>query len=83
MELMTDLDNLLNTNEYWMVGQWIQMSKEHSGSNQTEQEWWEFNARNQITLWGPNGEISDYASKTWGGLLGTYHQPQWQLLEAS
>merc|ERR1712207_65028 len=31
------------------------------------QEWWEFNARNQITLWGPDG------------LIANYHQPQWQL----
>lgn len=24
-------------------------------------------ARNQITLWGPNGEIKDYANKQWAG----------------
>ena len=29
----------------------------------------EFNARNQVTLWGPNGEINDYAAKSWGGLV--------------
>lgn len=28
---------------------------------------YEYNARNQITLWGPNGEIIDYANKQWSG----------------
>ena len=31
---------------------------------------YEYNARNQITLWGPNGEIDDYAAKNWAGLIG-------------
>ena len=40
---------------------------------------WEFEARNQITLWRPRGEISDYASKQWGGLVGTYYKHRWNL----
>ncbi|KAI6855210.1 hypothetical protein D0864_08970 [Hortaea werneckii] len=40
---------------------------------------YEYNARNQITLWGPRGEISDYASKQWGGLIGSYYLPRWQM----
>ena len=78
MELMTDLDTLLNTNEYWMLGEWIEMARKH-GTNEEDQDWWEFNARNQVTLWGPDGEISNYASKQWGGLIAGYHQPQWKL----
>ena len=39
---------------------------------------YEYNARNQITLWGPEGEISDYGSKQWGGLIGSYYLPRWQ-----
>ncbi|RMZ17522.1 hypothetical protein D0860_00372 [Hortaea werneckii] len=40
---------------------------------------YEYNARNQITLWGPGGEISDYASKQWGGLVGSYCLPRWAM----
>jgi len=80
LDLMSDLDSLLNTNEFWMLGPWLQMAAQHSSSdNETEIAWWQFNARNQVTLWGPDGEISDYASKTWAGLVGTYHLPQWQM----
>jgi len=78
IELMEDLDTLLNTNRYWMLGEWIKMARKH-GTEERDADWWEFNARNQVTLWGPNGEISNYASKQWGGLVGGYHQPQWEL----
>ncbi|RMY62509.1 hypothetical protein D0863_10942 [Hortaea werneckii] len=40
---------------------------------------YEYNARNQITLWGPRGEISDYGSKQWGGLIGSYYLPRWEM----
>ncbi|RMY85789.1 hypothetical protein D0864_07220 [Hortaea werneckii] len=40
---------------------------------------YEYNARNQITLWGPGGEISDYAAKQWGGLIGSYYLPRWEM----
>jgi len=39
----------------------------------------DFNARNQVTLWGPNGEISDYASKQWSGLIRAYYAPRWEM----
>jgi len=40
---------------------------------------YEYNARNQITLWGPTGQISDYASKQWAGLISSYYVPRWEL----
>jgi alpha-N-acetylglucosaminidase len=39
----------------------------------------EFEARNQVTLWGPSGQISDYASKSWAGLISSYYIPRWQM----
>jgi alpha-N-acetylglucosaminidase len=52
----------------------------------------EFNARNQVTLWGPPlfvpnkqhtatnpGNPQDYAGKTWAGLFSSYYQPRQQL----
>jgi alpha-N-acetylglucosaminidase len=51
-------------------------------SNATTQavaDYYTLNALNQITLWGPTGEINDYASKSWGGLLGEYYLPRWSV----
>jgi len=38
-----------------------------------------FNSLNQITLWGPTGEIIDYATKQWSGLVSNYYKPRWVL----
>jgi alpha-N-acetylglucosaminidase len=32
-----------------------------------------------LTLWGPNGEILDYASKQWSGMVADYYYPRWKL----
>jgi hypothetical protein len=30
-------------------------------------------------MWGPNGEISDYAAKPWSGLLRDYYHGRWRI----
>lgn len=40
---------------------------------------YEWNARNQITLWGPRGEILDYATKQWAGVVADYFKPRWEV----
>jgi len=30
-------------------------------------------------MWGPFGEINDYASKEWNGLFGYYYYNRWSL----
>ena len=48
------------------------------GFNATQLQNRLFNARNQVTLWGPNGEINDYAAKIgWSGLVSDYYLPRW------
>ncbi|KAG0243069.1 hypothetical protein BGW41_002931 [Actinomortierella wolfii] len=45
------------------------------------EDYLEFNARNQITWWGPYGQaaLADYGSKHWGGLVKTYYWPRWKI----
>lgn len=38
-----------------------------------------YNAINQITIWGPTGQIEDYASKSWAGLVRGYYLPRWEM----
>merc|ERR1712154_163745 len=38
----------------------------------------EYNARNQLTVWGPTGQIMDYATKQWSGLIADYCQARWE-----
>ncbi|ORY67164.1 putative alpha-N-acetylglucosaminidase [Pseudomassariella vexata] len=42
-------------------------------------DYYEYQARNQITIWGPTGQIPDYASKQWAGLVRSYYRKRWEL----
>ena len=47
--------------------------------NSTEHSYYIFNAKNQITQWGPRAENNDYAAKQWSGLIISYYFPRWKL----
>lgn len=36
-----------------------------------------YNALNQVSLWGPQGQITDYAVKQWAGQVSDYLLPRW------
>ena len=38
-----------------------------------EKDLYEYNARNQVTLWGPTGNILDYGCKHWSALTKHYY----------
>jgi len=76
LEIITLLDHILGSNPNYLLGNWIEDAKKWAKNSQ-EMALYEFNARNQITLWGPTGQISDYASKSWAGLYSTYYFQRW------
>ncbi|XP_031634648.1 alpha-N-acetylglucosaminidase-like [Contarinia nasturtii] len=76
--MLIDLDDILQTDEHFFLGNWIESAKS-IGANQQEKLLFEYNARTHITIWGPNGEISDYAHKQWAGIVRDYSLPRWQL----
>ena len=76
--LITVADELLSTNPNYMLGPWTASARAW-GSDEKEKALLEFNAKNQVTLWGPTGQISDYACKSWAGLHKSYYLPRWQL----
>lgn len=78
LELLHDIDTLLATDENHLLSSWIADARGQAHGNASYAAYLEFNARNQITLWGPDGEIDDYASKQWAGLVGTYYVTRWQ-----
>ena len=74
----SDLNTILGTDTRFMLGPWIEVAR-NAAASPDEQDLMEYNARNQITFWGPkrNG-LSDYARKQWHGLVESYHvQGRW------
>jgi len=81
--LIATLDAALAADQNFLLGTWIADAAQWGGDDPAATALWVFNARNQITLWGPDGEISDYAAKHWAGLVGTYYGQRWALLFAA
>ncbi|XP_073428428.1 alpha-N-acetylglucosaminidase [Dendrobates tinctorius] len=77
-DLLPQLDNLLSSRPQFLLGRWL---KDASKMAVTPEEalLYDMNARNQITLWGPTGNILDYANKQFGGLVKDYYSQRWKL----
>ncbi|KAJ5692766.1 hypothetical protein N7462_002189 [Penicillium macrosclerotiorum] len=78
VQLLADLDAVLLTNKEFRLSKWIKAARSWAQDDDSR-SFLEYNARNQITLWGPNGEIHDYASKHWAGLVSSFYLPRWRI----
>ncbi|KAJ5377133.1 uncharacterized protein N7496_004542 [Penicillium cataractarum] len=79
INFLEDLDNILLTNSNFRLSSWIKSARAWANGEDDQASFLEYNARNQITLWGPSGEIADYASKQWSGLISTFYVPRWRI----
>ncbi|XP_046664926.1 alpha-N-acetylglucosaminidase-like isoform X2 [Homalodisca vitripennis] len=77
LEIMADMETILASNKWFLLGPWLQSAKLRASSPQ-EKKQFEYIARNQITLWGPTGQIRDYACKQWAYLMSNYYTPRWE-----
>ncbi|XP_055592989.1 alpha-N-acetylglucosaminidase [Uranotaenia lowii] len=77
-DLLKDIDRLLRTYEHFLLGRWL-ASARSLGQTSLEKQKYEYNARNQITLWGPQGQIVDYANKQWAGVVKDFFLERWRL----
>nr|NP_001260251.1 N-acetyl-alpha-glucosaminidase, isoform B [Drosophila melanogaster]NP_652045.1 N-acetyl-alpha-glucosaminidase, isoform A [Drosophila melanogaster]AAF52672.2 N-acetyl-alpha-glucosaminidase, isoform A [Drosophila melanogaster]AAL13967.1 LP03571p [Drosophila melanogaster]AGB92787.1 N-acetyl-alpha-glucosaminidase, isoform B [Drosophila melanogaster] len=78
LKLFDDMELILASSRNFLLGNWLQQAKQ-AAPNTGQQRNFEFNARNQITAWGPDGQILDYACKQWSGLVSDYYRPRWRL----
>ena len=77
------LDELLASQDYFLVGKWIADARSW-GATPEEADYFESNARNLLTTWGDRGNLlTDYADRSWAGLVGTYYKPRWEMFFAA
>ncbi len=77
-DLLPELNRLLSSDRNFLLGTWLEQARSLA-LDEKEAQLYDMNARNQLTLWGPGGEILDYASKEWGGLMEDYYAQRWGL----
>ncbi|XP_023730204.1 alpha-N-acetylglucosaminidase isoform X1 [Lactuca sativa] len=80
LELVDDMDMLLGCHEGFLLGPWLESSKQLAINKEQEKQY-EWNARTQITMWFDNTEeeaslLHDYGNKYWSGLLRDYYGPR-------
>lgn len=78
-DLLHDLERILSTNDQFLLGKWLESAKKLAVATNDEVEVYELNARNQITIWGPTGQVYDYAMKQWSGMIVDYCLPRWKI----
>lgn len=77
-DLLPELNRLLSSDRHFLLGTWLEQARSLALDDR-EARLYDLNARNQLTLWGPSGEILDYANKQWGGLMEDYYAQRWGL----
>ncbi|KAK9490627.1 tim-barrel domain-containing protein [Lipomyces doorenjongii] len=65
LEVLRTADRVLYTDVNFLLGSWIARARALADGNDTIADYYEFEARNQITLWA--------------GLVGSYYLPQWEM----
>ncbi|XP_066952464.1 LOW QUALITY PROTEIN: alpha-N-acetylglucosaminidase-like [Macrobrachium rosenbergii] len=76
--ILSDMDDILATSPDFLLGVWTESAASWA-TNEQERRLYVFNALNQITTWGPDANILDYAGKQWSGLISHYIKPRWEL----
>lgn len=77
-ELLPVLDEVLVTDKRFLLGSWLEQARAVAVS-EAEAHFYEQNSLYQVTLWGPEGNILDYANKQLAGLVEDYYAPRWRL----
>lgn len=82
LDMLLLQDRLLATQPEFRVGSWIAKAR-NAGTTEAEKDLYEWNARVQISTWGPRvcaneGGLRDYAHKEWNGMLRDFYYPRWQ-----
>lgn len=77
-ELSIQTDALISGQTYNTLHYWLQSAWDY-GSSVEESKLYLRNAKTLITLWGGEGHLNDYASKSWQGMYKEFYWPRWKM----
>lgn len=78
LRLIMDMDELTGTRKEFLFGAWVSNARSW-GDTKSEKDLCERNARELLTVWTDNDNITDYANRQWNGLLGDFYYHRWQI----
>ena len=72
--LLADINLLTACHPEFSLERWIAAARGF-GSDNASKDYYETNARMLISVWGDSYHLTDYASRTWSGMISTYYAP--------
>ena len=82
ISLLNDTDTVLATDKNFLLAPWISSARAW-GATPAAKDFMEYQARNQISTWGPGTQapwtLDRYAAKHWAGVVKDLFAPGWQL----
>ncbi|WP_073488520.1 MULTISPECIES: alpha-N-acetylglucosaminidase [unclassified Flavobacterium] len=77
-----DIDNIMIGQPLNSLDNWVKSASEYGNSPEVSKLYVK-NAKTLITLWGGEGHLNDYASRSWRGMYKGFYWPRWKMfLEA-
>jgi alpha-N-acetylglucosaminidase len=80
-DIVGRLDILLGA-EPWSLARWVGEARSY-GDTAEEAQAYVRDAKAQITVWGGQGNLHDYASKAWQGMYAGFYLPRWTMFLAA
>lgn len=78
LDIMKDIDRLIACHPEFSLKHWNQTARSFGHDRQSE-DYYETNARTLISIWGDSYHLTDYASRTWAGMVSSYYSPRWEM----
>jgi alpha-N-acetylglucosaminidase len=72
------IDNIMTGQPLNSLDNWVESAAEYASSPQVAQLYVK-NAKTLITLWGGEGHLNDYASRSWKGMYKGFYWPRWKM----
>lgn len=73
-----DIDNMLSGQPLNSLNNWLKSASDY-GSSPEVSKLYVKNAKTLITLWGGEGHLNDYASRSWRGMYKGFYWPRWKM----
>ena len=77
-EVMDDMERLMACSPEMDLSVWNSDARSW-GDLPEEKDYYEKSARTILTVWGQTTGLTDYASRQWAGLIGSYYKVRWQM----
>jgi alpha-N-acetylglucosaminidase len=77
VSVLEHLDGILSFNPNLSFLNWVESALRWDTDGSLH-DFYVYQAKNQVTQWGQQSEINDYAAKHWSGLVADYYLQRWQ-----